>query len=106
MVSAQDRVCHPIAGPAQGNSALGRAAIAGLASASTTTRPGGAGSLTIMALTGSRCSDSASTTNSLDRCIVRPVEVLPPSAFDVLTPHDVLALIPSVSATDSDSPYE
>src|SRR5689334_21782334 len=51
----------------------------------------------ITALGGSRCSSSGSTRNSRERWTVRPSDSLSPIARDVVTPQDVLVLIPSVS---------
>src|SRR5215472_4406173 len=53
------------------------------------------------ALGGSCCSSWASTRNSRERCAVVPSDSLSPIARDVLTPHDVLVLIPSVIDSES-----
>src|ERR1019366_1875054 len=82
--------------------AVGSAMIAGLASASTTRRPAGPACVMITALGGSCCSSCCSTRNSRDRCAAAARDVLADSARDVLTPQDVLELMPSVSETESE----
>ncbi|MGH2929255.1 MAG: hypothetical protein ACRDL8_13715, partial [Solirubrobacteraceae bacterium] len=84
----------------------GSAPIAGLASASSTRRPWPDPWLTIMAVTGSRCSSDGSTTSSRERCSERASDSLSPAAREVDTPHAVLVLIPVVSEADSDVPRE
>src|SRR5579862_54809 len=56
----------------------------------------------IIALTGSCWSWCCSTRNSLDRCSARASDSLSPVAVDVVIPHAVLALMPSL--TDSLTP--
>ena len=60
----------------------------------------------IIALGGSCCSSCCSTRNSRDRCEVLASEALALSALDVLTPHDVPELMPSVMDSESDVPRE
>src|SRR5215469_13181715 len=75
--------------------------MAGLASASITRRRAPKAWLTITALGGSPCNSSGSTRNSLERWTVWPSAEFSPIARDVVIPHDVLALIPSVSESES-----
>ena len=86
--------------------AAGRAPIAGLASASSTRRPAPAPWLTIIAVTGSRCSSDGSTTSSRERCSERASDSLSPVAREVDSPQAVLVLIPVVSESDSLVPRE
>jgi hypothetical protein len=86
--------------------AVGRVMIAGLASASTTSRPAGPRRHSTSAVCGKCCSSCCSTTNSRDRCAVPASEELAPTARDVLSPHDVLSLIPAVRDRESDSAAE
>ena len=86
--------------------ATGSAPIAGLASASSTRRPAPEPWLTIIAVTGSRWSSAASTTNSRERCSDRASDSLSPVARDVDTPHAVLVLIPVVSDVESEVPQD
>ena len=62
--------------------------------------------MTITAPGGSCCSSCGSTRNSRDRCAVRAAEELAPTAVDVLIPHAVLSLMPSVIDRESDVPCE
>jgi hypothetical protein len=86
--------------------ATGRAPIAGLASASSTRRPAPAPWLTIIAVTGSRCSSDGSTRSSRERCSERASDSLSPVAREVDKPHAVLVAIPVVSEADSEVPHE
>jgi hypothetical protein len=54
-----------------------------------------------MAVVGSRCSSDGSTRSSRERCRERASDSLSPVAREVDSPQAVLAVIPSVSETDS-----
>ncbi|HCU91601.1 MAG TPA: hypothetical protein DHU96_02110 [Actinobacteria bacterium] len=60
----------------------------------------------ITALGGSCWSSCGSTRNSRDRWAVRASDSFAPTAMDVLTPHDVLELMPSVIDSDSLVPLD
>src|ERR1700722_11378466 len=80
--------------------------IAGLASASTTSRPAGPSWHSTTAVCGRCCSSCCSISSSRDRCRLPASELFAPTAREVLQPQDVLALMPSVIARESDTATE